>query len=196
MALGPVQRTAGMVDDRGSHGGGSNTVRASVLRPDRWRIIAAALVAGLFLVACGSSTTSSPNNGASPSSPAAAASPKPTATSAVCQAAADLRDSVTALAHVKIGAGTVNEISSDIANVQAKLSALTAELHDSFKSQTGAVQSALNTLKTAVSNLRAQPSTSTVTGVATAVRGVTTAVTSLMSSLAPECGSASGSPSP
>jgi hypothetical protein len=194
MALRPVELTAG-VDDRGSRGEGSNTGRASVLRPDRWRVIAAAVAVGLFLAACSSSTTSSPGSGTSPTAPAAAASPTPTPTSAVCRAAADLRDSVTALTHVKVGAGTVNEISSDLADVQAKLTALTGELHDSFKAQTSAVQSALDTLKTAVSNLRAQPSASTVKGVTTAIGGVTTAVGSLMSSLGPECGSASASPS-
>jgi hypothetical protein len=196
MALGPVQVTAGVVNDGDSRGEGGNTVRATVLRTGRWRIIVAALISGLLLAGCGSSTTSSPSSSASPSAPAAAASPTPTSTSAVCRAATDLRDSVAALAHVKPGTGTVSEISSDLAKVQANLTTLKTELHDTFTAQTNAVQSALNTLKTAVSNLRAQPSTSTVTGVATAVGGVTTAVTRLMSSLAPECGFASGSPSP
>ena len=162
-------------------------------RPDRWRIIAAALVAGLFLAACGSSATSSPSSGTSPNAPAAAASPTPT--SATCQAAADLRDSVTALTHVQIGSGTVDEIRSGLADVQAKLTALKTELHDTSTAQTSAVQSALDTLKTAISNLSAHPSASAVKDGATAVGGVTTAVGNLMTSLAPQCGSATASPS-
>jgi hypothetical protein len=150
------------------------------LRPDRWRVVAAALVTGLLLAACSSSSTSSP---------AAATA------SAVCQAAADLHASVNTLAHVKIGAGTAEEITADLADVQAKFTALTEELRGSHKTQTDAVKSALDTLKTAVSDLSAHPSTSTVKEVATAVGGVTTAVGNLLTALAPECGSASASPS-
>jgi hypothetical protein len=195
MALGPVRVTAGVVNDGDSRGEGGNNVRATVLRTGRWRIIVAALISGLLLAGCGSSATSSPSSSASPSAPATAASPAPTSTSAVCRAATDLRDSVAALAHVKPGTGTVGELRSDLADVQAKLTALKTELHDTFTAQTNAVQSALNTLKTAISNLSAHPSTSTVKGVATAVGGVTTAVGNLLTSLAPQCGSASVSPS-
>jgi hypothetical protein len=172
-------------------------------------IVAVALLAGISLAACGSSATSSTGSSASPSvtspsatSPSATgatgatASPTPSDTSAVCQAAAALRDSVSTLTHVNIGTGTVSEIISDLGNVQAKLTALTAELHDTFKTQTNAVTSALDTLKTAASNLRAHPSASTITSAATAVGGVTAAVSSLLTSLGPRCGSASASPSP
>jgi hypothetical protein len=177
-------------------------------------IVAVALLAGISLAACSSSATSSTGSSASPSvtspsatsptvtSPSATgatgatASPTPSDTSAVCQAAAALRDSVSTLTHVNIGTGTVSEIISDLGNVQAKLTALTAELHDTFKTQTNAVTSALDTLKTAASNLRAHPSASTITSAATAVGGVTAAVSSLLTSLGPRCGSASASPSP
>jgi hypothetical protein len=113
----------------------------------------------------------------------------------VCQAAAGLRASVDTLTHVKIGKGTASEIKSDLADVEAKLTALTAQMHGEFQAQTSAVKSALDTLKTAVSNLTAHPSTSTVKGVATAVGGVATAASSLLASLAPQCGSASAPPS-
>ncbi len=198
----PVQPIAGVVNGRGVDDE-ANTMRATVTRPARWRIVAAALAAGLLLAACSSSSTSSPSSSPSPSAtPAptsATAAPTPTApspTSAVCQAAAGLRASVDTLTHVKIGKGTANEIKSDLADVEAKLTALTAEMHGEFKAQTSAVKSALDTLKTAVSNLTAHPSASTVTGVATAVGGVATAASSLLASLAPQCGSASASPSP
>jgi hypothetical protein len=170
-------------------------MRATVLRPGRLRMVAvaAAVAAGLLLAACGSSTTTtSPGSGAT----ATTASPAPSPTSGVCQAAAELRASVNALAHVKIGQGTVNEIKSDLANVEAKLTALTAELHDANKPQTSAVNSALDTLKTAVSDFSAHPSASTLGGVTTAVSGVTTSVGNLLSSLAPQCGATPASPTP
>jgi hypothetical protein len=125
---------------------------------------------------------------ASPSTPAV--------TSAVCQAAAELRTSVDTLTHITIGKGTADEIRSDLANVEAKLTALTTEMHGEFKAQTSGVKSAIDALKTALSSLRANPSTSAVAGVATALGGVATATSSLLASLAPHCGSASASPSP
>ena len=170
-------------------------LRATVLVPQRLRIVAVAVAAGLLLPACASSATSSAGPSASATA-STAASPAPSPTSAVCQAAADLRASVNALAHVKIGQGTVNEVKSDLADVQEKFTALTAELHGAYSNQTSAVKSALDALKTAVSDLGAQPGTSALRGVATAVGGVTAAVGSLMTSLAPQCGSPSASPSP
>lgn len=190
MTLEPAQLKAKVINGRGSPRGG-NTMRASVLRPGRLRMVAVAVAAGLLLAACSSTTTTtSPGSGAT----ATTASPAPSPTSAVCQAAAELRASVNALAHVKIGQGTVNEIKSDLANVEAKLTALTAELHDASKPQATAVNSALNTLKTAVSDLSAHPSASTLGGVATAVSGVTTSVGNLLTSLAPQCGATPASP--
>lgn len=193
----PVQLIARVTNGRGFDDE-ANTMRATATRPGRWRIVAAALAAGLLLAACSSSSTSSPGSSPSPSAPAptsTAAAPTPSSASAVCQAAAGLRASVDTLTHVKIGKGTASEIKSDLADVEAKLTALTAQMHGEFQAQTSAVKSALDTLKTAVSNLTAHPSTSTVKGVATAVGGVATAASSLLASLAPQCGSASASSS-
>jgi hypothetical protein len=200
MAMGPAQSAAGVAGGCGLDDE-ANAMRATVTRPGRWRLVAAAFAAGLLLAACSSSSTSSPaTSSPSPSAPpaptSAAAAPAPSPTSAVCQAAADLRASVDTLTHVKIGKGTADEIKSDLADVEAKLTALTAELHGEFKAQASAVKSALNTLKTAVSDLTDHPSTSTVKGVTTALGGVATAASSLLASLAPQCGSATTSPSP
>ena len=167
-------------------------MRATVLRPGQLRMVAVAVAAGLLLAACGSSTTTSPGSGAT----ATTAPPSPSPTSGVCQAAAELRASVNALAHVKVGQGTVNEIKSDLADVEAKFTALTAELHNENKTQTSAVNSALGTLKTAVSDFSAHPSADTLGGVATAVSGVTTSVGNLLTPLAPQCGAPPASPTP
>lgn len=176
----------------GGMGSASNAARAILTKPGRWRIAAAALSTGLLLAGCSSATTSSPGGSASPSTTAAAA-PAPSPTSALCQAAAGLRASVDKLTHVKIGKGTADEIQSDLADVQAKLTALTAEMHDEFTAQTSAVKSALDALRAAVSNLTGHPNASTVKDVATALGGVSTATSSLLASLAPKCGSASPS---
>ncbi|MGH3169097.1 MAG: hypothetical protein ACRDN0_24845 [Trebonia sp.] len=165
----------------------------AVVRPHRRGVVTVVLVAGLSLTACGTTATSSPAGNGSPSSSAPAASPTPGASSAVCKAAADLRDSVTALTHIKNQQGAVNEVKSDLANVESKLNALTAQLHDTLRPQTTAVKSALDTFKTAVSNLGAQPSSSAVAAVVTAAGGLTTAVRNLLAAL-PQCASASASP--
>jgi hypothetical protein len=162
-----------------------------------WRVAAAAVSAVLLMAACDSTAGSGSGGSASPSSsPAATAAPASGSASARCQAAADLRASVDQLTHVKIGKGTADEIKSDLANVEAKLTALTAQLHDELHAQASAVKSALDALRTALSNLTAQPSTSTAKGVATALDKVAATTRSLLSALAPECGSASASASP
>lgn len=166
----------------------------------RWAIAMATVAAGLLLAGCSSSSSSSPSSPSPVPTPVAntfvATPATPSASSAVCQAAADLRASVDTLLHIHISKGTADEIKSDLANVEAKFKALTAALHGEFKAQTDAVRSALSALKTAVSNLTAHFSASAVTGVATAASGVAAAVSSLLASLAPQCGSASVSPSP
>jgi hypothetical protein len=126
----------------------------------------------------------------------AAAAPASGSTPARCQAVADLRASVEQLTHVKIGKGAADEIKSDVANVEAKFTALTAQLHGEFQAQTSAVKSALDALKTELSNVTAHPSTNTAKAVATALDNVATATRSLLAALAPQCGSASASASP
>ena len=205
MTLERVQLNAQVINRRGSRSG-DNTMRAAVFRPGRLCILAIAIVAGFLLSACSSTTTVSPAAGTTtppaagttspaPGATATAASPTATPTSAVCQAAAELRTSVNSLAHVKIGKGTVDEIKSDLADVEAKFTALTGELHNANKTQTSAVKTSLDTLKTAVSNLSANPSASNLRTVATAVGAVTTSAGTLLASLAPQCsGSATASP--
>src|SRR5215831_19420438 len=126
-----------------------------------WRIAVVTAAAGLLSAACGSSTISLAGGGASPSPsfiPAAATSPAASPASPLCQDVAALRASLNTLAHVRIGKGTVDEIKSDIADVQAKLSALVATAKGEWQAQTSASQSALDKLKTAVSDLKAHPS--------------------------------------
>lgn len=175
MAMGPVRLSAGGANGRGFHGE-ANMPRATVTRPARWRIAAAALAGGLLLAACSSSTTpppiQSPSQRPAPAATsAAAAAATPSAASAVCQAAAGLRASVYALDHVTIGKGHAGAIKTDVANIEAKFTALTAAVRGGFKAQTSAVKAALDALKTAVSDLAAHPSAKAVAGVVTAASG-------------------------
>src|SRR5215470_15561139 len=165
-----------------------------------WRIAVVTAAAGLLSAACGSSTTS-PAGGASPSPsptppPPPAPSPAASLASPVCQDVAALRASLNTLAHVRIGKGTVDEIKSDIADVQAKLSALVATAKGEWQAQTSALQSALDKLKTAVSDLKAHPSAGMVPGVVSALRGVSAAGGSLLTAAGSQCPQASASPSP
>src|SRR5215472_1559919 len=92
----------------------------------RWAIAAAAIAAELLLGACSSSSSSIPTTPPPSPTPAptTAAPATPGATSSVCQAAAELRTSVDALLHIHISKGTADEIKSDLANVEAKFTAL------------------------------------------------------------------------
>src|SRR6516165_6777151 len=193
MATGPV-RTAAAAGNGSISRGGATMMRATVTRPHQWHIFAAALGAGLLLASCSSNATSA-GSSPPPSPTSAAAAPSPTPTSARCQAAAALHASVEQLRHVKIGKGTADEIKSDLADVKGKLSALTAQLHGDLQAQTNAVKSAIVKLETAVSDMTTHFSASTAADVATAVAGVATATSSLLAALAPQCGSASASPS-
>jgi hypothetical protein len=165
--------------------------------PHWWRIVVVAVAAGLLSAACGSSTTSS--GGGAPASPthssAAPTSPAASPASPVCQDVAALRTSLNTLTHVKIGKGTVGEIMSDVADVQAKLSALIATAKGEWQAQTSALQSALGKFKTALSDLKAHPGTSTISGAVTALGGVSAAAGSLLTAAGPQCGTASPSPS-
>lgn len=163
--------------------------------PHGWRIVVVTIAAGLLSAACGSSTTSSPGGGASPSpSPPAATSPAASPASPLCQDVAALRTSLTTLTHVRIGKGTVDEIKSDVADVQAKLSTLIATAKGEWQAQTSALQSALDKFRTALSDLKDHPSTTTVTGAASALAGVSAAAGSLLTAAGPHCGTASASP--
>jgi hypothetical protein len=156
--------------------------------PAQWcRIAGVVVAAGLFSVACGSGSTSSPG-GASPShNPTAPASSSLIPVPALCQDAEALHASVQKLTHVRIGKGTADEIKSDVADVKAKLDAFIASAHGQARAQTSAVKAALGTLEKAVSDLVAHPSISTVAATATALAGLSSAVGTLLTSLGPEC---------
>jgi hypothetical protein len=167
-----------------------------VLRAARWKLAAAASGLVLLAAACGSSGT--PSGGTSsgvPPSPASAAPAATPSNAVLCGDAAALRASLNKLTHVQVGTGTVSQIRADLSEVQANLTALVNHAHGHWQAQTSALQSTLTTLKTAVSNLAANPGPGTVSGVVTALGGVNTAAQKLLAVVNTSCPSASPSPS-
>jgi hypothetical protein len=162
--------------------------RTTGARPIWWQAVAVALGTGLLAVACGSSSPS-----ASGTSPSGTASASPTATSLVCQDAADLRTSLRNLTHSDVSQGGVTEIKSNLAQVHTDLTALITHAKGQWQAQTSALKAALATLQTAVSDLSSSPSATTVAGVATALREVAGAGGSLLTAISTKCPSASPS---
>jgi hypothetical protein len=169
--------------------------RVTAIRPPRWQTIAVAAGAALLAAACGSS--GAPAGGSSPSATSAApSSAAPSPTTAVCQDAAALRASIDTLTHVNVGQGMGDEIKSDLADVKAKLNTLTTQAHGQWQSQTSALSASLDKVQTAVSNLTANPSASTVSATVSALRDVSAATGSLLSAIGTKCPDVSASASP
>ena len=168
-----------------------------VTRAARWKLAPIACGLVLLAAACGSSG-STPSGGtssgvSSSSTSAAAATSPPDAV--LCADAAALRASLDKLTHVKVGKGTVSEITADLNEVKANLAAFVNHAQGQWQAQTSALKSALAALSTAVGNLAASPSTSAVSGVVTALGAVSTAAQNLLAAVNTRCPSASSSPS-
>jgi hypothetical protein len=157
-------------------------------RPTWWSTAAVALGAGLLAVACSSGST--PASGTSAS---VTPSATPTATSVVCQDAADLRTSLHNLTHSHVSKGDVTELKSNLAQVHTDLTALITDAKGEWQTQTSGLKAALDKLQTAVSDLSSSPSASTVAGVVAALGETATAGGSLLTAVSTRCPSASPS---
>jgi hypothetical protein len=151
-------------------------------------------VCGLALLAgCGSDASSGGTpSGAASATSSAAASPS---SSVLCADAVTLRASLDKLRHVNVQPGAANEITSDLNDVKAALTALVNHAHGQWQAQTSALSAALGTLKTAASSLAASPSASTVSGVVAALGQVNTAAQNLLAAVNTDCRSATPSSS-
>ena len=168
----------------------------TVTRPARWRLVAIAGGLALLTVACGSSGTTASGGAPSPSppSPSAPAATGSSSAPGLCDEAAALFDSLDQLTHIKVQKGMKNEITADLTDVKAKLTAF-VDAHGQWQAQTAALKSALTKLQTEVKNLTASPSVSALASVATAIGGVGTATQNLLAAVSTDCPSASPSPS-
>jgi hypothetical protein len=168
----------------------------TVTRPARWRLAVIAGALALLTAGCGSST--SPASGSSPSpSPPSPSAPAAGGSSAhgLCDEAAALFDSLDQLTHIKVQTGMKNEITADLTNVKAKLTAFVDAAHGRWQAQTAGLKSALKKLQTEVKNLTSSPSVSALASVATAIGGVGTATQDLLAAVSTDCPSASPTPS-
>lgn len=155
------------------------------------------IAGGLALLAagCGSGGSSSSTPSTATSSSTA---PSPTAApsnSVLCADAAALRASLDKLRQVRVGAGTVNEITADLNGVKTALTTFTNNARGQWQAQTSSLDSALAKLKTSASNLAAHPGVSAVSGVVTALGEVNTAAQNLLAAVNTSCPSASPSSS-
>jgi hypothetical protein len=129
---------------------------------------------------------------ASSSTPGSAATSPPNAV--LCADAAALRASLDKLTHVKVGAGTVSEITADLNDVKANLTAFVNHRRPMAGPDQRTEIRPRHT-QAAVSNLAANPSTSAVSGVVTALGGVNMAAQNLLAAVNTRCPSVSPSPS-
>jgi hypothetical protein len=162
--------------------------------PGWWRLAVAVPVA-LLAVACGAGGASSggtPGASATPTAVSPVASPQD---SVLCTDVAALRASLDKLTHVRVSAGTVDEITTKLNEIMANLATLVSDARDQWQAQTSALNSALSTLKTAVANLAASPSSGAAAGVVTALGRVNAAARNLLAAVDTRCLSASPTPS-
>ena len=89
----------------------------------------------------------------------------------------------------------MEEITTDLHDIQAALTAFGNDARGQWQAQTSSLNSALAKLKTAASNLAAKPSTSTVSGAVAALGDVNTAAQNLLAAVNTRCPSASPAPS-
>ena len=166
-------------------------------RPAWWQAAAVVLGAGLLVAACSSGSTTTSGGASAPATSAAASSPAapPSANAALCADAAALRASLHNLTSISVSKSAVTEIKTNLADVQSKLNALTAQARGQWHAQTSALKDSLDKLKTATSSLAANPGVSTVSDVVTALGGVSTAASNLLAAMSTDCPSASPSAS-
>jgi hypothetical protein len=163
-------------------------------RPARYAL--GTIACGLALLAaagCGSSSTSSAGTPAGAASSASGASSPAPASSALCADAAALRASLDKLRHVNVGAGMVTEITADLNEVKTALTTVVNDAHGQWQAQTSSLSSALDKLRTAVSNLAANPGAGAISGVVAALGEVNTAAQNLLAAVNTSCLSASPS---
>jgi uncharacterized protein YukE len=121
--------------------------------------------------------------GARSASHQASSSAQPTkASTALCQDNGALQTPLTNLDDASGGKGTLTQMTADLKDAQAKLSAFAGDAHGAFSIQTNALKSALTTLQTAVRG--GSSGSNSPAKISTALDGVTTADSDLLRVLA------------
>jgi hypothetical protein len=92
-----------------------------------------------------------------------------------------------------VSSGVVNEITTDLNEVKTALTTLVNNAHGQWQAQTSALSSALDNLRTSVSNLAAHPGVSAISDVVAALGQVSTAGQNLLAAVNTSCPSGSAS---
>ena len=142
-------------------------------------IVAAAAAATITMAAAACGSTASGSSAPSRTASHQASSPAQSqqASTAACRDSAALQVPLTSLASASGAKGTLNQVTENLKDAQAKLSVLTGDAHGAFSTQIDAMKSALTLLQTAVNG-------GPGAGVSTAVDGVTQAESDLLGAFA------------
>jgi hypothetical protein len=100
-----------------------------------------------------------PGTSAAKQSPTDAASPtgSPSVSQAVCVHINSLRTSLTSVTHIKVSASSAGQLSKDLANIQAQLTALKGENLGSFSAQAKELTADINKIKKDAAELTTNP---------------------------------------
>jgi hypothetical protein len=132
-------------------------------------VAGAALAGGID--ACTSSSSSSPS------------SSKP----ALCSAVAQLKTSVTNLAHLDLSANAINKLQSELNTVRANVQTVSNAAHGHYSSDVAQVRASTAAVQTAATDAKNNPSATTFTSVATSVKTLASDVTALANDVKSTC---------
>lgn len=168
----------------------------SRLGESRLRSLSVATVLALLAVVtagCGSGATSSasssPSAATSSSAATAGSTGYPAGKEDICQARDQLKTSITELTNTQVVAEGTNAIKAAVDQVQTDLDAVTAAAKDDYHAPVTAVQSALQQLQAAVTNLGNGDATANLRAVSAAITTTGAASENLFTQLKTACGS-------
>lgn len=152
------------------------------------RRILATLVAVLAagVTACGTSGSSTSNAGSSAGSPSSSAAAS-TASTDLCQAADDVRASLSALQEVDVVQQGTDALSQAYAQVKSDLSTLTGAAKTRYGPQVQQVKADADALQAAIDQAKADPSAQTTSAVGTAARTLAQDTQALLTAVSSSC---------
>lgn len=176
-----------------------------LLGESRLRSLSVATVLAVLVAVtagCGSGATSGTSSSPSAATSSSAASAATSSSAAVagstsypagkediCQARDQLKTSITELTNAQVVAEGTNAIKAAVDQVQTDLDAVKAAAKDDYQAQVTAVQSALQQLQAAVTNLGSGDAAANLRAVSTAIAATATASETLFTQLKTACGS-------
>lgn len=115
------------------------------------------------------------------------AGPATSPSAALCADVTALRTSVDSLTTVNLAPGITEELKSDLADVEARLSAVVSDARGRWQAETDAVVAALATLEAVVRTAAASPGTGGASNIRVAVEGLRASVQNLLTVVRPAC---------